>query len=185
MSPGTCASRRSSVPCRSGRTRCGGTTTGTRGAAHPGLARPMPAGRCRNCASAVSGPPWGHQAPGGRIMRAKNALISGEASWPSSSFSRRRIALSRLVAGGGDIWAGDRRGLGLLARRSLRPVDVGDDRTRLVGGHGLNLPATMATDTHRRSVVALEPDGRDDRSLCRAGATADRRRVQLFACTDM
>jgi hypothetical protein len=32
-------------------------------------------------------------------MRAKNALISGEASCPSSASSRRRIALSRLLAG--------------------------------------------------------------------------------------
>jgi hypothetical protein len=37
---------------------------------------------------------------------------------------------------------------------------VGDDRTRLNGGHGVNLPAAMATDTHRRSVggrITLQP----------------------------
>jgi hypothetical protein len=42
--------------------------------------------------------PSRHQEPGGRIMRAKNALISGEASWPLSASSRCRIALSRLLA---------------------------------------------------------------------------------------
>jgi hypothetical protein len=34
--------------------------------------------------------PSRHQVPGGRIMRAKNALISGEASWPSEIVQRHR-----------------------------------------------------------------------------------------------
>jgi hypothetical protein len=44
--PGVCASRRSSAPCRSARTRCGGTTTGRLVAARPRLPRPTAAGRC-------------------------------------------------------------------------------------------------------------------------------------------
>jgi hypothetical protein len=34
--------------------------------------------------------PSRHQVPGGRIMRAKNALISGEASWPSEIVQRHQ-----------------------------------------------------------------------------------------------
>jgi hypothetical protein len=56
--------------------------------------------------SAVAAPmptrdqPRRHQVPGGRIMRATSALISGEASWSSSAAAslRRRMILSRLLA---------------------------------------------------------------------------------------
>jgi hypothetical protein len=59
-------------------------------AARPGPPRPMAA------VVAVAAPvpsrdrPGGHQAPGGRTMRAKNALISGEASWPSEIVQRHQ-----------------------------------------------------------------------------------------------
>jgi hypothetical protein len=92
-------------------------------------------------------------------MRAKNALISGEASWPSSVSSRRLMILSCLLVvvvtiadfrppatGGAVVSAGGlrrtlharrhlQRHCVLLPRRALVAVSIGDD----AAGHGVHV----------------------------------------------
>jgi hypothetical protein len=62
--------------------------------------------------------PSRHQVPGGRIMRAKNALISGEASWPSEIVQRHQ----------------DGKRIGLVGRCGFR---VADQSIKISGPSGM------------------------------------------------
>jgi hypothetical protein len=88
-------------------------------------------------------------------MRAKNALISGEAlrAVIGGGFLAAPDDAVPLAGDGDDRQAGDRRGLGLLARRALRPVGIGDD-ARHAGRLGNRYRAMRAAIAPTCTVVA-------------------------------